>query len=124
MKDETKTENRGGKRAGAGRKPKDANKSAAQVLTEKQISDMLAAAKKVEKETSVSIDEVLVRLIYSAKSKTSEKLAAIKLFKEYTMIKTTESNVNVSKHVGPQIGLPELKPLPENVVSINKDMDG
>lgn len=109
-------DNRGGKRPGAGRKP--AEKF---TITDQQVREMIAAAKRIAKQTGVTLDDILVRIAYSEKSKTNEKLAAIKLFKDYTMVKTSENNVNVSKQIGPVIGLPELKPLPENVVSINRD---
>lgn len=111
---EKKKDNRGGARAGAGRKRK---KKLG--LTDPQIDRMLLAAEKVEKETGVSIDEILVRIIYSSQSMIREKLAAIKIFKEYTIMRKSELDINVTQQVGPTIGLPELKPLPDNVVSIN-----
>lgn len=109
-------DNRGGYRPGAGRKPNPEN-----IISDYHIKKMIAAAKKVEKETGVSLDEVLVRIAYSAKSSAKDKLTAIKIFKEYTMTKSTETNINLTQQIGPQIGLPELKPLPDNVISINKE---
>jgi hypothetical protein len=109
-------ENRGGKREGAGRKPMPDH-----VITDPQIKKLLAAAKKIEKETGVSMDEILVRIAYSNKSSNRDKLAAIKLFKDLTNIKIPESKIAITQHVGPKIGLPELKPLPDNVIAINKE---
>lgn len=112
-------DNRGGARPGAGR-PKDEDRD----LSKAQIKEMLRAAARIARQTGVTMDDILVRIAYSEKTKTAEKLAAIKLFKEYTMVKTTDQNVNVSQQIGPKIGLPEIKPLPENVISINKDGNG
>ena len=99
-------DNRGGKRPGAGRKPTPG-------VSDRQVKAMLRVAAKLKRETGVSIDEILVRLIYSGKSKVMEKLAAIRLFKDYTMARTSQVNMDVVKHeTGPGIYLPEEQPDP------------
>ena len=99
-------ENRGGKRPGSGRKPK-------YMLTEYQIQQMHKKAKKRAREEGKTIDDILLDVIYyTGKSELREKLAAIKLLKEYTLQKHTEKDVNVNINHGPVIGLPEMRPDP------------
>lgn len=94
----------GGKRPGAGRKP-------AYMLTENQIAAMLRTARNRAKTLGKTIDEVLLDVIYAAEDKSTvrDKLAAIRLFKEFTMSKQSEQNINVTQKVGPRIGLPPVK---------------
>ena len=77
--------------------------------SEKSIAHMMRVKRKKDKETGKHIDDVLVNLIYDEVATPRDRLAAIRLFKEYTMSKTSEQNINVSKQVGPVIGLPPLK---------------
>ena len=83
---------------------------------------MLRAARKVEDETGVSIDEILVRLIYHQKTKPMEKLAAIKLYKDHTMARRGEGGPADSLPPSDE-GLPPLKPDPAKVVPIKPDDD-
>jgi len=39
-----------------------------------------------------------------------EKLAAIKIFKVFTMVKVSETHQTIADRRGPVIGLPEMKP--------------
>jgi len=99
----------GGSRSGAGRKP-------SYMLTENQVKAMLRKARKYAKKYDKTIDEVLLDFIYGVqetgwKMTVKDRLAAIGLFKNYTMSKTSEQNVNVNRQVGPAIGLPPKKPV-------------
>ena len=116
-----KKENRGGKRPGSGRKPK-------YMLTEYQIQQMHKKAKKRAREEGKTIDDILLDIVYDSQAleletktgkksikmvtETRDKLAAIKLWKEYTLQKHTEKDVNVNINHGPVIGLPEMRPDP------------
>ena len=100
----------GGKRSGSGRKPK-------YMLTENQIKTMMKKARKREKETGKSIDDLLLDVIYyTGKNEVRDKLAAIKLFKDYTMQKTSEKDVNVNINHGPKVGLPPMREDPAKQV--------
>lgn len=111
----------GGKRPGAGRKP-------ATVATNKQIKAMLTAARKRAKAEGKTIDDILLDIIYNdiayeialkSGKKTiqcevppKEKIAAIKLFKEFTIPKKTEVARSKPTAGGPVIGLPPSDPDP------------
>ena len=103
-----KTPKHGGKREGSGRKP--------ETLSQTQVKAMLAAAKRRAKLESQTIDDILLDFIY-AKSKgincevpIRDRLAAIKIYKDFTMSKVTEQHQEVTINKGPVIGLPEMKP--------------
>ena len=130
----------GGARSGAGRKPK-------YMLTDNQVKHMLKKARKLAKETGRDIDDILLGIIYgvergheviiikgrgNAKKKikvivsateVKDALAAIRLFKDYTMSKTSEQNINVTKQSGPAIGLPPMREDPALKVVGGKDRD-
>jgi site-specific recombinase XerD len=99
-----KKENRGGRRPGAGRKPK-------YMLSETQIKNMLRAARKKAKETGKTIDDILLDIIYTDGKKISERdqLAAIKLFKDFTITKSSEKTVTHNVNQGPAVGLPPIR---------------
>ncbi len=105
----------GGKRANqTGRPPK-------YMLTDYQIEQMHKKAKKYAKEQGKTIDEILLDIIYfTGRTETREKLAAIKLFKDYTMQKSTEKDVNINVNQGPVIGLPEVRPDPAKEIQTEK----
>ena len=101
-----KKETRGGKRPGAGRKPK-------YMLTDYQIEQMHKKARKFAREQGKTIDEILLEVIYhTGKNELREKLAAIKLWKEYTIQKSSERDINVNINQGPTVGLPPMRPDP------------
>lgn len=113
----------GGSRPGAGRKPAFATNDA-------QVMAMLRLAKKRAKTEGKTIDDVLLDIIYNKQAYEVEKrggrveilmevtpkdrLAAIKVFKEYTIGKRTESETHNHNynHPEPIIELPEKRPDP------------
>ena len=99
----------GGARAGSGRK-------AIYKITKGEAYQMLKAAKKREKEEGRSIDEILLDFIYGTDKRNA--LAAIKLFKDYTIPKTSQQEIQVTKTEKPTIFYPERKPDPAKLVQI------
>ena len=111
MAGKSKNANRwGGKRPGSGRKP-------AYMLTDNQIKAMLRSARKKAKAEGKTLDDVLLNIAYDTKD-TGKQLAAIKLFKEFTMSKHTEKDINITDTRGPKVGLPEMKPDPAKLIAI------
>ncbi len=104
-----KKENRGGRRAGAGAKP--------QTLSGRQIQAMLNKAKKWAKEQGKDIDDILLFLIYNSKTTDRDRLASIKLWKDYTMARISEGG-EADRQLGPSIYLPEQKPILAAVTDI------
>lgn len=115
-KDPNKVHNNwGGKRAGSGRK-------SSFEITDSQVSAMLRCAKKRAKEENKTIDDVLLDIVYGriayevegrgGKKKIvfdidpRDKIAAIKLFKEFTMARKSQVDKTVRTIEGPAIGLP------------------
>ncbi len=96
-------ENRGGARPGAGRKP--------ETLSVRQVRLMLERAEAKAEEHGKTLDDVLLDIAYSAEEKTSDKLAAIKIFKTHTMIKLNEGG-DADKELGPAFFLPDQRPDP------------
>ena len=86
---------------------------------------MIRAAKKRAKEEGKTLDEILLDIAYAqvggieAKVDVRERLAAIKLFKDFTMAKSTEQHLEVTDSRGPGIYLPEEKPDPAKVIPID-----
>lgn len=124
-----KTSGWGGKRSGSGPKPK-------YMMSSNQIKKMLARMRKAKRETGVDEDEFLVNVISEGKSPDvrdqngeiitpgekadiKERLAATKIFKDYTMSKHTEKDINITDARGPKIGLPEMKPDPAKLIPID-----
>jgi len=117
-------DNRGGARQGSGPKPR-------MTLTQKQLKQMIAKARTFAHEHGVTIDEILLGIIYDARviemkdrnhkkvklAAVSDKVrvAAIKVWKDCTMGKYVEQNVNIKDSRGPGIYLPELLPDPATV---------
>ena len=93
----------GGARQGAGRKPK-------YMLTDYQVKKMIMAARKRARETGKTPDDILIGFIYGDEDATvKDRLSAIGIYKTYTMSKSSEQNINVTKQVGPKIGLPPMR---------------
>ena len=92
------------------------------MLTETQIKEMFRSARRIAKEEGKTLDDILVLIAYGKSSRVSirDQLAAIKIFKDFTMSKTSEQNVNISDTRGPVIGLPELKEDPSKVVHLDR----
>jgi len=114
MQDVDRKENRGGKREGAGRKPE---KRAS--LSVAQVSRMLRKAKKMALKTGKDVDDILIEFIYHADGKISDRLAAIKLFKEYTAPKPSEGG-KADKKLGPSLFLPEQRPPELEIINGSK----
>lgn len=94
----------GGARPGAGRKSYN--------LSEKEKKRLLSAARKIQKETGKAIADILLEMIYGAKTE-QIKLAAIRLY--YDVITVKEGFKTIEKHdYGPTIGLPPVKERPKN----------
>jgi hypothetical protein len=99
----------GGKRPKSGRKP-------AYMLTDNQVMAMHRKARKWAKETGYDIDQFLLAVISGDKKKLGvdnvalrDRIACAKLFKEFTMTKVSEQNINITKDIGPAIGLPPVR---------------
>ncbi len=95
-----KVETRGGVRPGAGRKP--------ETLSVRQVAEMLSKAKERAKKEGKDIDDILLDLIYKADNN-KDQLAAIKLWKEYTIAKLQEGG-ETDQQLGPAVFLPEQHP--------------
>ena len=111
-----KGDGRGGARPGAGR-PRKTN-------TQKLVDSMLAAEKEWAKREERSLDDLLLAIAYAKddfeKVTIAQRIKAVSLFKQHTMASVSESHVNVTKHSGPGIYLPEEveEGAPANVVPI------
>ena len=95
----------GGKRPGSGPKPK-------YMMSSNQIKKMLVRMRKAKRETGVDEDEFLVSVISEGKAPDvrgqdgetikgekvdiKQRLAATKIFKDYTMSRHTEQDVNIN----------------------------
>lgn len=101
----------GGFRPGSGRKP-----GKERTLATSQVAKMLRKAKKLARIRGKDIDDILLELIYSVQDRTTDRIAAIKLFKELTMPKISEGGAT-DKALGPAVFLPEQRP----VLSVVKD---
>lgn len=117
----------GGKRGGSGRKPR-------YMLTEYQVGKMLRTAKKRAKDEGKSIDDILLDIIYNFHAvevenkkgqieimldvPTRDRLAAVKVFKDFTMTKHTEKDINVRDYRAP-VRLPERRPDPAKLIPID-----
>ena len=96
----------GGAREGAGR-PKE-------TLSQAQVREMLRKAKEWAEKKGQDIDDILLQMIHEGEND-RDRLAAIKLWKEYTIAKIQEDGP--TDRMGPAIYLPKQDKGP-NVVSI------
>lgn len=97
-------ENRGGARPGAGRKP-----GPNRTLSAKLVNEMLRKAKKYARKHGKTLDEVLLDLVYAETTRDADKIACVRLFKEYTTPKIEEGG-EVDRQLGPAVFLPEHRP--------------
>ena len=120
-----KKETRGGKRAGAGRKP--GYSPGREPLSVRQVQEMLDKAKEYAKKYGKTVDDILLDFVYGITKiplvdegggvlellekavSTKDRIACIKLWKEYTSPKITEGG-EADKAVGPAVFLPEQHP--------------
>jgi hypothetical protein len=111
----TTTDKRGGKRANTGPKPKEK-------LTKHQVDAMLSKAEEYAKEYGKTIDEIILDFVYGLIDKITvrDRLAAIDMFKKYSMAKRTEKEIDVNKRIiGPAIALPPLRTDPAKIIPID-----
>jgi hypothetical protein len=102
---------KGGARPGAGRPPKE-------TISASQVKAMLDAAKRKSDETGRTLDDILLEIVYDAGTPKRERLAGIRLFKDFSTPKIAEGGPT-DKAQGPGILLPEETP-PDNVVRLDK----
>ena len=120
-----KPDGRGGKRAGAGR-PKGYSPGR-EPLSVRQVKEMLAKAEAHAKKYGRTIDEILLDFVYGVAKipivdeetnvlevlekvvGTRDRIACIKLWKEYTAPKITEGSEG-DKTLEPAVFLPDLHP--------------
>lgn len=105
-----KIENRGGARENSGPKK--------QTLSVRQVQEMLEKAKEYAEKYKKTIDEVLLDFVYNPESKDADRLAAIKLFKTYTIAKLQEGG-ETDQQLGPAFFLPDQRPDPASFQVIN-----
>ena len=101
----------GGARSGAGRPKKS--------TSARQLAKMERAARKWAKETGYDVDGFLLAVIGNDKEKIGamdiplrDRITCAKIWKEYTMARVSEQNVNVARDEGPAIMLPPMMPDP------------
>jgi hypothetical protein len=98
----------GGARPGAGRKTKP--------VSVRQLNAMLRKGRKWAKKTGYDVDEFLLAVVGGNKEKIGateihlrDRITCAKIWKEYTMTKVSDQNINVTKQSGPVIGLPPIR---------------
>ena len=105
----------GGSRQGSGRKSKPASV--------RQLNAMLRKGRKWAKEEGYGIDEFLLRVVYGKEDELGcetplrDRITCARLWKELTMTKVSEHNMNVTKRSAPVI-LPERRPDPAKLIPI------
>ncbi len=77
-----KQENRGGARPNSGPKPR--------TLSANQVAKMLRKARRRAKSTGKDVDDILLDFIYADEVRIADRVACIKLWKEFTMAKLAE----------------------------------
>lgn len=111
---QTKREMRGGYREGSGRKSR--LTALANGVTATHIAHMIEIAEEFAEATGKTIDHVLISIIYSKSTEVREKLAAIKIYKEFTIGKyAQEKEAEAEAAQGPQFYLPERRPDPAKI---------
>ncbi len=112
-----KKDNRGGKRAGAGRKP--GYSPGRETLSVRQSREFEEAAKALAKEYGYTMSEGVGRMFYNPDASLRDKLSAANLFWKYSVIGATEGG-DADLTLGPSIYLPEQKPTLAAVTNIKK----
>ncbi len=104
------SDNRGGKRIGAGRKP-------IYEISDSELKQLVKAAKKKAKETGKSLADVLMGLAYQIEDKRTA-LQALRVYFERVIVKNTEKDITINSRApsGPLIiseeGMAALRKLP------------
>ena len=109
----------GGTRPNSGRKK--------ETLSGRKFQSMLDKASEYEKETGKSLDDILLMIIYGEKFQgervpLKDKLASIKLYKEYTMAKLAEGG-DIDSQIEMPVWLPEKKQDPAKLVKLDDHRD-
>src|SRR3990167_7185517 len=97
-----KTENRGGARAGAGRKP--------EALSASQLRSVLREVKRRAKKEKKTITGGLLDMFYSLEEPSNIRISAAKLIWDKTMIQVSEGS-EADRALGPSVFLPEHRPV-------------
>src|SRR5688572_12748525 len=100
-----KPERRGGYRPNAGRKPGKQTSLAAY-----QVAKMLRKARKYATKYGKDMDDLLLEFAYDPNGRVQDRLAAVKAFKDFTMVKITEGG-EADKALAPALFLPEQRPV-------------
>ena len=80
------------------------------MMSDYQIKRMVQTARKKERETGLSLDQILINIAHGEyESTVKDRLAAINIYKGFVMTKSSEQNINVKRDVGPAIGLPPTR---------------
>ncbi len=101
MAQQSKTENRGGKREGSGRKP--------ETLSVRQLKEFERAAEAMAKEHGVTLQDIVLGFAYDETAPMKDRLAASKLYWDKSVISATEGG-EADKTIGPAVFLPEKHP--------------
>lgn len=114
-----KKENRGGKRAGAGRKPK-----APKEIDTDARAKWVIAAEKIADEKGKTIEYAALKLFFGRKTPPTLKAAILKAYNEATLVKTSDKSVSIKEErIGPVIALPPSKPDPAKLIPIEGGRD-
>lgn len=112
---QTKRENRGGVRQGAGRPTK-------QPLSQNQLIKLMATANAYAKKHGKTVEEILLDMIYGFSTDDrfgdKDRLSAIKMFMDRTYINISEGGEADKALSEPSVYLPERRPDPNNIVEI------
>lgn len=117
---QTKRENRGGARKGAGRKKTSLGKN--------QLQELLKKSRKYAREHGKSVEELLLDLVYGfstdEKFGDKDRLAAIKLYMDRVYIDIKEGGpTDEALGAEPAVYLPEMRPDPASAVPANDQGD-
>ena len=109
----------GGTRPNSGRKT--------ETLSGRQVQVMLDKATEYEKKSGHSLDDILLMIIYGDKFQgdkvpLKDRVACIKLFKEYTMARLTEGG-DIDNKIEMPVWLPEKKQDPAKLVNLDDHRD-
>ncbi len=103
MKPNRKPDGRGGKRAGAGRKP------GRETLSVRQLIEFERAATEMAKEHGKSLQDVVLEIAYDSDAPRKDRLAAAKLYWDKSVIVAKEGGAG-DEELGPAVFLPEKHP--------------
>jgi hypothetical protein len=108
-----KKENRGGKRPGAGRK-----KTVKPPISELVKARFVAAAERLAKEKSETLEYKVLSMIWEDKVQDTTKVGILKAYLEALVVRETKQEVT-KREVGPNIYLPKTDKDPAKVVVLD-----